>query len=224
MNDVATVAWKELREILARGGPYRRRRAVVRALIAPVAFGLFFGFEAGLAGDSAGRGVGVFFVGMFAMSTAGALVLDTIAGERERHTLETLLASPASDSAILAGKLSAVVAYAWAIALVQLVALEIGSALGGNPVSGWIIVVVGCLTVLEATLAAALGVQFSLRAPTVRAAARKQVFYSLVVTLIVASINAVRLYFAVIFNAACRSTRKATRSVRPRIAPIIKTV
>jgi ABC-2 type transport system permease protein len=189
MNDVATVAWKEVRENLARGGAYRRGRALTRTLVFPAAVGLLFGFQAGRAGGSVDSGFAVFFVGMFAMSTAGALVLDAIAGERERHTLETLLASPASDAAILTGKLTAVVGYAWTVALVQLAAIEVGASLGGRAVAAWLIAVVALLSLLETALAATFGIQFSLAAPTVRAAARKQSLYALFVTLLASSIN-----------------------------------
>ena len=45
---------------------------------------------------------------------------DAIAGERERHTLETLLASRMPDRAILLGKVIVTVGYAWGMALVGL--------------------------------------------------------------------------------------------------------
>lgn len=45
---------------------------------------------------------------------------DAIAGERERHTLETLLASRIGYRAILPGKLIVTVGYAWGMALVGL--------------------------------------------------------------------------------------------------------
>ena len=45
---------------------------------------------------------------------------DAIAGERERHTLETLLASCMPDRAILLGKVLAVVFYAWGMGVISL--------------------------------------------------------------------------------------------------------
>jgi len=51
----------------------------------------------------------------------GALVADSFAGERERKTLETLLASRLSDRAILLGKIAALVSYGWGLALSSLV-------------------------------------------------------------------------------------------------------
>ena len=46
-----------------------------------------------------------------------AVVADSFAGERERHTLETLLASRLSDAAILLGKVAAAVVFAWGMLL-----------------------------------------------------------------------------------------------------------
>jgi ABC-2 type transport system permease protein len=46
-----------------------------------------------------------------------AVVADSFAGERERHTLETLLASRLSNRAILLGKISATIAYGWGLTL-----------------------------------------------------------------------------------------------------------
>ena len=45
---------------------------------------------------------------------------DAIAGERERHTLETLLASRMPDRAILLGKVIATVLYAWGMGVLSL--------------------------------------------------------------------------------------------------------
>ena len=167
MDDVRTVAWKELREILQRGE--RRRRSPGRQVILPVLIGIFFGLQT-LRGSI---GFAIYPVGLFAMSTALGLVTDAVAGERERHTLETLLASPVPDVAILAGKLIAVVGYVWVLSLAQLAAVEITSVAVGHPVPASTAVAVAFLSVFEAVLAAAFGLQFSLRAPTVREAARK---------------------------------------------------
>lgn len=50
------------------------------------------------------------------MLSAG-IVADTFAGERERDTLEALLASRLPDRAIIVGKLAAVTSYGWVITL-----------------------------------------------------------------------------------------------------------
>jgi ABC-2 type transport system permease protein len=49
-----------------------------------------------------------------------SVVADSFAGERERHTLETLLASRLPDRAILFGKLATAVGYGWGFALLSL--------------------------------------------------------------------------------------------------------
>lgn len=51
---------------------------------------------------------------LYAVSTA----VDAIAGERERHTLETLIASPASDAALVTGKILAIVLVGFLTAVV----------------------------------------------------------------------------------------------------------
>src|SRR5262249_380875 len=134
-------------------------------------------------------GLGVFFVGAMAMSTSLALVSDTIAGERERHTLETLLASPVSDGAILRGKLLAIVAYAWAGAVLELGVIEVVSVAVGHGLPARSVALVATLSLLDAALAVGFGVQFSLRAPTVRLAARKVGQFSFFVVVPVSAVN-----------------------------------
>jgi ABC-2 type transport system permease protein len=50
-----------------------------------------------------------------------AIVADSFAGERERHTLETLLASQLSDQAILFGKIASSVLLVWGLMFLMLV-------------------------------------------------------------------------------------------------------
>ena len=61
-----------------------------------------------------------FYWPLLTSSMTSTLVADSVAGERERHTLETLLASRLSDTAILLGKILAAVMYGYAFALVNL--------------------------------------------------------------------------------------------------------
>jgi ABC-2 type transport system permease protein len=189
MGDVGTVARKELQEIMSRGGPSRGRRTAIGSVIFPMLIGAVLGFQAGTSRLSYERAFAVFPVALLAMATGTQLITDAVAGERERHTLETLLASPISDTAILLGKLLAVVGYVWAISVAQLVAVAISSAAGGHIISPALLVIVAVLALLEAGLAAGFGVQFSLRAPTVRAAARKSAQYSIVVNLLGSGVN-----------------------------------
>jgi ABC-2 type transport system permease protein len=108
-----------------------------------------------------------------------AVVADSFAGERERHTLETLLASRLSDSAILVGKTFAAVAFAYGMLLlvsamslitVNVVAWSAGSLAGPAFWSGGTVFGVVVLGLLLTVLAATIGVMVSLRSETVRQA------------------------------------------------------
>jgi ABC-2 type transport system permease protein len=101
---------------------------------------------------------------------------DAIAGERERHTLETLLASRISDRAILLGKVIVTVGYGWGMALVGLllgllmVNLSSGQASWAFYHPADVLVRVLVLSLLSNGLGACAGVLVSLRSATVRQA------------------------------------------------------
>jgi ABC-2 type transport system permease protein len=102
---------------------------------------------------------------------------DSFAGERERHTLETLLASRLPDRAILYGKLIVPVMFTWAVlAVSHVTALIIFNAAhwdGGFRVHPPVLMVsiVG-FGLLLPLLAGTIGVMISLRAATVQEAAQ----------------------------------------------------
>ncbi len=124
--------------------------------------------------------------GWLAMLPVTAIIADAFAGERERHTLETLLASPLSEQAILFGKVAAAVSYAWLLALIMLLAgLITVNVVDGNGLLLYPVEVViggGILGLLTATLSASIGVLVSLRAATVKQAAQQLVFASIALT------------------------------------------
>lgn len=112
---MGTVIWKEWRSLLGGGSagsgapgarafgmlPPALARYVTpssaRTLFVPVLFGVL-----------EGSGAHMHFVFAVVAVLAGAMIgAESFAGERERGTLETLLASPLSDAAITAGKLLA---------------------------------------------------------------------------------------------------------------------
>jgi ABC-2 type transport system permease protein len=104
-----------------------------------------------------------------------SLIADSVAGERERHTLETLLASRLSDSAILIGKIIAAVLYGVGFAVVNLViglvAVNVAHHENGLILFGaqrFFVTIV--LTILASLLMAGIGVFISLRASTVKQA------------------------------------------------------
>ncbi len=103
LRDVMTVLWKETREILFARNARGNGRSI-RGLLIPV---LMMGaFWPGMAGPMVLKSpMGVILWSWVFMSTAAQLAADAVAGERERHTLETLLATRLPDRAILYGKL-----------------------------------------------------------------------------------------------------------------------
>jgi ABC-2 type transport system permease protein len=104
-----------------------------------------------------------------------SIVADSFAGERERHTLETLLASRLPDKAILFGKIGTSVLYSWSITLAGMaVALvTVNLAFGGNGLlmySPDTLLVGVIMNALVALMTATVGVLISLWASTVRQA------------------------------------------------------
>jgi ABC-2 type transport system permease protein len=104
-----------------------------------------------------------------------SMVADAFAGERERHTIETLLSSRLPDRAIVLGKLLAAILYAWGIAEVGLLLAVLTINLT-HPAPLWAFyppqIFLGCLLVplLTAGLTSGLGTLVSLRAAGVRQA------------------------------------------------------
>jgi ABC-2 type transport system permease protein len=172
---------KEWREYLAGasvGGGSGRGRGVIGVLLIIGIVSIFVPLQLGRAFFTSP--VPVIVDGLFLpYITLQSVIPDSFAGERERHTLETLLASRLSDRAILLGKFGAAVAYGWAAgliaALLQAVVANLspknasaGGAVAFYPVGVAIpIVVVGLLMSL---LASSVGCLVSLRAATTRQA------------------------------------------------------
>lgn len=181
--DIWTVIWKEWRELLFQRGSLRG--IMLSLLPSVVLFGIILPSQLGRFWVESPLPLGLW--GWLPMLPVTAVIADAFAGERERHTLETLLASPLSEQAILFGKVAAVVGYAWVLTLIiLLVGLVTVNFVDGN---GELLLysatttlggVVLCL--LTATLAASTGVVVSLRAATVRQAAQQLVFASIALT------------------------------------------
>jgi ABC-2 type transport system permease protein len=116
-----------------------------------------------------------FYWPLLTTSMTSTLIADAIAGERERHTLETLLATRLSDTAIIVGKIVAAVLYGAAFAAINLligwavVNLRFGDgALLGIP---WIrLAALFALIGAGSTFISGVGVFVSLKAATVRQA------------------------------------------------------
>jgi ABC-2 type transport system permease protein len=173
IGDVLAVAWKEWRELLQVGGSYRGGRFSLAILVA--VFGVFLPFQSGA--QWVQSPATAFYWGWVPLMLVGGAVADSFAGERERHTLETLLASRLPDAAILLGKILAAVAYGWGLVLVMLlmslITVNLTARTGPLLLFPWRFAVgAPLLALLGAGLAATAGVLISLRAATVRQAAQ----------------------------------------------------
>lgn len=106
---------------------------------------------------------------------------DSIAGERERHTLETLLATRLSDTAIVLGKILALVTISVGSALLMLFqAIIVLSAIFGNwgavPLLLAAILGVTLVGVVASVFLCSIGVLVSMRAQTVQGAQQALAF------------------------------------------------
>ena len=170
LRDIQTVMWKEWKELLAGQG---LRGRWLQLLIVLGVFGIFLPYQFGHTLVTSPLSLVVWlWVPGFLVSQ---VIADSFAGERERHTLETLLASRLSDRAILLGKIAAAMTYGCGLSIVSLVLglVTINLAFG----QGQLIIyrpetALGILTftLLSGGLTATLGVLVSLRAATVRQA------------------------------------------------------
>lgn len=175
MVDTLTMVKKEWREILLLGPGLRGGRLSLLVLL--VVFGIFLPLQSGP--EWLESPLNLFIWGWVPFLLVGGVVADSFAGERERHTLETLLASRLSDRAILAGKILATVTYGWGITmacmLVALITVNIVHGGGRLLLFPWKIGIAAVTaSLLVSFLAASLGVLVSLRSATVRQA--QQVF------------------------------------------------
>lgn len=171
MRDVATMVWKEWREF--REQLFSWRRGGLSAMILALVLGIVTPAQMGP--DWLYSSFMMAYWPFVAASMVSSLISDSVAGERERHTLETLLASRLSDASILVGKIVAAVLYGLAFALAN---LSIGwvtvNVLHGQagllpfPLAH-LMTIIG-LTALTSSLVAGVGVFISLRAATVKQA------------------------------------------------------
>ena len=188
MTDVGAVFWKEWREVKEQFGSLKRGGMAMLVMIA--LFGIILPWQLG--DVWLGATIMLFYWPFAATSFVINVVVDAFAGERERHTLETLLASPLSDRGILVGKYLAAIAHGVALVLINLtIGIVTVNVIHGDGALLWWpgsrLAQILVLTVLAAAFVAGLGVWVSLRAATVRQA--HQTFgIALVVVLITPSI------------------------------------
>ena len=169
--DVSTVIWKERKELFSQRGS---RAQVIFSLLVPAVFFAFIvpwqegsdWFHSPLT-----YAISIFLPILMVMLT----IPESFAGERERHTLETLLASRLPDRAILFGKMAIPVALGWGTALLALfLGFIVANAThwSGQLMFYTSTVAIGNITLslLMAVLSASAGVIISLRAGTVKQA------------------------------------------------------
>jgi ABC-2 type transport system permease protein len=169
--DIWTVARKELSEMLVQGDA--RGRSKIGLLIFLFVFGIMIPLQNGR--DWITSPVSVIAWGWLPFLMVSGVVADLFAGERERHTLEALLATRLSDRAILFGKLFAALAYGclltWVVVLVSLVTVNIAFGHGELLLFPWELAVgIVVFSILVAGFSASIGVLVSLRAASVRQA------------------------------------------------------
>jgi ABC-2 type transport system permease protein len=175
-HDIFTVMWKEWKELLHAGAQGSSRSSLIGLLIMIAIFGIVMPIQWGSMWVSSGASLTLWLV--VPMMMAVTIVADTFAGERERHTLETLLASRLSDRAILLGKISAAVIFEWVITqlvfVVALIPTNILHGRGGLILYPPAVAFSGMLlSFLIASLMSIIGVMVSLRSSTVRQAQQK---------------------------------------------------
>ena len=115
MNDLLTMMWKESKDVLFQGG----WKSLIRPLFVVGIMGIYLPLQLGP------QWLALTPIAMLLLLWIPFFVIisfigDIIAGERERHTLETLLASRMPDRAILFGKVVTTVLYAWGMGLLSL--------------------------------------------------------------------------------------------------------
>lgn len=169
--DMYTIIWKEAKELLQQRG--RMRGGLIGMLFFIGIFGILMPIQTGR--EWVSSPIGLFYWSWIPFLLVSSVIADSFAGERERHTLETLLASRLSDRAILFGKIAAAMAYGWGITvtsiLLSLVTVNLVHGRGELLLYPFEIgLSILALSFLIAWLAAGLGVLVSLRAATVRQA------------------------------------------------------
>jgi len=182
--DILTVAWKELREMLTFGDSRGRNKLSLLVILA--IFGVVIPLQSGR--EWITSPISAMVWAWMPYMWVYSVVADSFAGERERHTLEALLATRLSDRAILFGKLLAALAYGftltWSILLVSLVTINI-VVRGEGLLLFSPLMTIGALvfSILISGLSASIGVLVSLRASSVRQAQQWMSFGMLVLFL-----------------------------------------
>jgi len=167
-SDILTIMWKE-RKTLFRNRASRSR--LLTLLLTPVMLSTVFPFTWG---PDWVEDFPALIIAVVAPAILVAVMIpDSFAGERERHTLPTLLASRLPDRAILLGKMVTPVVVGWSVALLcALLSLVIANIAHGEGqlllFTPSVALGVISLSFLTATIMAGAGVLASLRSATMQ--------------------------------------------------------
>jgi ABC-2 type transport system permease protein len=180
LDDILSVAWKERKSLFRVQGS---RLRFLMLLFSPLLLGTIFPITFGP--NWLTQLPPLVIATITSVVLVAVMVPESIAGERERHTLETLLASRLPDRAILVGKLVVPVAFGWGAAILanlwsmvvvnvahwqgELLFFSLPIALGSL-----------ALSLLVALLTAGAGVFVSLKAATAQEAAQILTFAILI--------------------------------------------
>lgn len=172
-SDIFTMLWKESRTLF-RKGPHRSR--LLRMVLIPAILSSVFPISWGPEWVNEFPALIIAFIAPAVL--VGAMIPDSFAGERERHTLGTLLASRLPDRAILIGKMIIPALVGWIAALLftalSLIVVNLAHGHGKLLVySPTIAIGIVFISFLVSTTMAGGGVLMSLRAESAQAAAQK---------------------------------------------------
>lgn len=171
LADIATMLWKEWREMMRQSGTQRSNVLTLVGLV--VIFGGIFPLQHGQAWVTEGAAL-TWWIGIpfFMMSRR---IADSFAGERERHTLETLLSTRLSSRTILLGKIAAPLLLVWGVTqiimVLSLITVNLAAGTGSILVYPPTMILSGMVGgVLSGGFLATAGALISLRAATVQQA------------------------------------------------------
>lgn len=169
--DIKTIMWKDSKGLLRRGD--NRARTLLTVLTPVVLFGIVFPIQFREDWLTTGWSLVIAIITPFML--VAMAIPESFAGERERHTLETLFASRLPDRAILFGKLFIAIAFGWVSSLILLL-----FSLVVNNIVHWsgqiqiyeatVLLADVSISLLMSGMVASLGSLISLRAPTVQSA------------------------------------------------------
>ena len=180
IKDIQTMIWKENKAIFRRKVS---RSNLMRIISAPALLAFVFPITWGPDWVEDFPALIIAFIAPALL--VGVMIPDSFAGERERHTLGTLLASRLSDQAILLGKIIPPVLIGWGTGLIfpllSLVIVNLAHGDGGvlfynSKITFGIL----ALSFLSSTVMAAGGVLTSLRSETVQDSTQKLMAFIMV--------------------------------------------